>query len=639
MQKILGQVRRCVEDYHMIDAGDVVAVGVSGGKDSLVTLTALARLRVFYPIPFTVRAITLETGAPGMSFDAVADLCRQLEVPYTRIQVPVYDIVFNQRKEKNPCSLCAKLRRGSLNTALTDLGIRKIALGHHYDDAIETLLMNLLFEGRIGCFQPVTYLDRTGITQIRPLLYCREEEIRRVARRISSPGWRAGIRISSRSCSAASSATPCTAGIFTRRSGNMKTRLGGRTWAALLTFGLFGQIAWVIENMYFNVFLYNTISGDTSMIAAMVAWSAVTATVTTLVMGALSDRLGRRKALIVIGYLLWGVSIGAFAFIKRSPLAGAAHGAAVLVVVMDCVMTFFGSTANDAAFNAWVTDVTVPENRGRVETVLAIMPLVAMLVVFGALDGLTQAGNWRLFFLIVGGITCLGGVLGCFFIREPDLPRGQGSYFANILYGFRPAVVRDNPRLYLSLAALGVYCMSQQVYMPYLIIYIQRFLGITDYTLLLAGVLIVSSVLSVLAGRPIDRFGKLRCLVPAGIVGFAGLVLMYFARSQWFVLAAGIVMLGGGMVISACCNGLIRDYTPAGKAGLFQGIRIVFQVLLPMVTGPYIGAAVIRGTGMTYEDLGTVKQVPTAEIFLAAAAALVLLAIPAALLKRKETVK
>ena len=154
MQKILGQVRRCVEDYHMIDAGDVVAVGVSGGKDSLVTLTALARLRAFYPIPFTVRAITLETGTPGMCFDAVADLCRQLDVPYTRIQVPVYDIVFNERKEKNPCSLCAKLRRGSLNTALTDLGIRKIALGHHYDDAIETLLMNLLFEGRIGCFQP-----------------------------------------------------------------------------------------------------------------------------------------------------------------------------------------------------------------------------------------------------------------------------------------------------------------------------------------------------------------------------------------------------------------------------------------------------------------------------------------------------
>ena len=187
MQKILGQVRRCVEDYHMIDAGDVVAVGVSGGKDSLVTLTALARLRAFYPIPFTVRAITLETGAPGMSFDAVADLCRQLEVPYTRIQVPVYDIVFNQRKEKNPCSLCAKLRRGSLNTALTDLGIRKIALGHHYDDAIETLLMNLLFEGRIGCFQPVTYLSRTDVYQIRPLLYVKEQQVRNVAAKLDLP--------------------------------------------------------------------------------------------------------------------------------------------------------------------------------------------------------------------------------------------------------------------------------------------------------------------------------------------------------------------------------------------------------------------------------------------------------------------
>ena len=187
MQHILGQVRRCVEDYHMIEAGDKVAVGVSGGKDSLLTLTALARLRDFYPISFQLEAITLETGTPGMSFDAVAELCRELEVPYTRIHVPVYQIVFEERKEKNPCSLCAKLRRGSLNTALTDLGIRKIALGHHYDDAIETLLMNLLFEGRIGCFQPVTYLDRTGITQIRPLLYCREDDIRRTVERLRLP--------------------------------------------------------------------------------------------------------------------------------------------------------------------------------------------------------------------------------------------------------------------------------------------------------------------------------------------------------------------------------------------------------------------------------------------------------------------
>ena len=187
MQHILGLVRRCVEDYRMIAPNDRLAVGVSGGKDSLLTLVALAKLRRFYPIPFTLEAITLEMGMPGMDFSPVAALCETLEVPYQRIQVPVYQIVFEERREKNPCSLCAKLRRGSLNTALTERGIHKIALGHHYDDAIETLLMNLLFEGRIGCFQPVTYLNRTDVTQIRPLLYCREDEIRRTAERLRLP--------------------------------------------------------------------------------------------------------------------------------------------------------------------------------------------------------------------------------------------------------------------------------------------------------------------------------------------------------------------------------------------------------------------------------------------------------------------
>ncbi|MBQ0038042.1 MAG: tRNA 2-thiocytidine(32) synthetase TtcA [Clostridiales bacterium] len=187
MQHILGLTRRCVEDYHMIAPGDRIAVGVSGGKDSMMTLAALARLQKFYPIPFTLEAITLEMGMPGMDFSPVAELCEKLEVPYTRLEVPVYQIVFEERREKNPCSLCAKMRRGSLNTALTERGIHKIALGHHYDDAIETLMMNLLFEGRIGSFQPVTYLDRTGVTQIRPLLYCHEDEIARTVEKLHLP--------------------------------------------------------------------------------------------------------------------------------------------------------------------------------------------------------------------------------------------------------------------------------------------------------------------------------------------------------------------------------------------------------------------------------------------------------------------
>ena len=187
MQRILGLVRRCVEDYNMIEAGEHIAVGVSGGKDSMLTLAALARLREFYPKPFTLTAITLEMGFPGMDFTPVAEYCEQLKVPYVRIEAPVYEVVFRERQEKNPCSLCAKFRRGALNTAMVERGIRKIALGHHYDDAVETLLMNLLFEGRIGCFQPVTYLDRMDVMQIRPLLYVEEKEVANAVSRLQLP--------------------------------------------------------------------------------------------------------------------------------------------------------------------------------------------------------------------------------------------------------------------------------------------------------------------------------------------------------------------------------------------------------------------------------------------------------------------
>ena len=187
MQRILSLVRRCVEDYHMIDEGDTVAVGVSGGKDSVLTLAALAKLRDFYPKQFELAALTIDSGVPGTDFTPIADLCRDMGVPYRIIGVPIYEIVFVHRQEKNPCSLCAKLRRGALSTELNRQGLGKIALGHHYDDAVETMLMSLFLEGRISCFQPVTYLDRSRVTQIRPLLYVQEREVRGAVRRLGLP--------------------------------------------------------------------------------------------------------------------------------------------------------------------------------------------------------------------------------------------------------------------------------------------------------------------------------------------------------------------------------------------------------------------------------------------------------------------
>ncbi len=191
MNKILSLVRRCVEDYDMIQPGDRIAVGVSGGKDSLTLLVALAKLKEFYPGPFTVEAFTLDMGhaegREGMDFSRVAELCGALGVPYTLLSSEIHHIIFDLRREKNPCSMCAKMRRGALHNALLERGITKIALGHHYDDAIETFFLSLFYEGRLSCFQPVTFLDRTGITQIRPLLYCGESLIAHTAQRLELP--------------------------------------------------------------------------------------------------------------------------------------------------------------------------------------------------------------------------------------------------------------------------------------------------------------------------------------------------------------------------------------------------------------------------------------------------------------------
>ncbi len=186
MQKLVGLVRRCVEDYRMIEPGDRIGVGVSGGKDSLALLVLLAQLRKYHSAPFTLEAITIDLGL-GMDYSNIENLCRELDVPFHLIKTEIAPIIFDHRKEKNPCSMCSKMRRGALNQALLDLGLNKLALGHHYDDAVETFMMSLIFEGRISCFQPVTDLDRTGIIQIRPMLYIHEKTVDSFATRQGLP--------------------------------------------------------------------------------------------------------------------------------------------------------------------------------------------------------------------------------------------------------------------------------------------------------------------------------------------------------------------------------------------------------------------------------------------------------------------
>ena len=186
MQKMVGLLRRCVEDYHMIQPGDRIGVGVSGGKDSLVLLVLLAELRKYNHNHFDIEAITIDMGL-GMDYGQIQKLCKDLDIPFHLIKTEIAPIIFDHRKEKNPCSMCSKMRRGALNQALLDLGLNKLALGHHYDDAVETFVMSLIYEGRISCFQPVTDLDRTGIIQIRPMLYIHEKTVDSFAARQNLP--------------------------------------------------------------------------------------------------------------------------------------------------------------------------------------------------------------------------------------------------------------------------------------------------------------------------------------------------------------------------------------------------------------------------------------------------------------------
>lgn len=187
IEHILSYARKAVEEYDMIENGDKIAVGVSGGKDSLALLCALAKLKRVLPFKYEIVAITIDMGLPDMDFSPIKELCRELEIAYHIVKTEIYEIIFNVRKEKSPCSLCAKMRRGALHDAALELGCNKIALGHHFDDVVETFMLNLFFEGRIGCFRPVTYLSRKNITMIRPLIYTQEKEVKRFAKGAELP--------------------------------------------------------------------------------------------------------------------------------------------------------------------------------------------------------------------------------------------------------------------------------------------------------------------------------------------------------------------------------------------------------------------------------------------------------------------
>ena len=426
----------------------------------------------------------------------------------------------------------------------------------------------------------------------------------------------------------------------------MSTKLGIRKWLSFIIAGFVGQLAWAIENNYFNLYVFEC-THEYIFIPLMTAASAIAATITTLLMGALSDRLGKRKAFISFGYILWGVSIILFAFLDPSSsvniVAGSAMASGTMIVIMDCVMTFFGSTANDASFNAFVTDNTDTTNRGKVESVLSALPLLAMIVVVASTIVLPKEGytcNWLLFFIIIGGLTSAVGVASIFLLpKDVVQPNKEEPYIKNIFYGFRPSVVKANPILYFVLVTFAIFSIGIQVFMPYMMVYIQKVLGIVElnFAITLGVVLILASTITVVFGLFMDKIGKNKIIIPAICVAVLGGVLMFFVKGQVGVIIAGTVLMSGYMIGTAVLGAKVRDYTPPKEVGLFQGIRMIFLVMIPMVTGPYIGLGVSYINKVEYRnDFERWVVQPNAFIFLFAAIVIALAVIPTVFVIRKE---
>ena len=399
----------------------------------------------------------------------------------------------------------------------------------------------------------------------------------------------------------------------------MENKLGIRKWLTFILAGFVGQLAWAIENNYFNVYVYDC-TKNYSFITAMVIASAATATITTLLMGAVSDRLGKRKALISIGYIMWGLSILFFAFLDPSSsfnlVANSVFLSGTMIVIMDCVMTFFGSTANDAAFNALVTDNTTENNRAKVESVLSVLPLlalIAVIVVAGAFVDVPVGDpkHWDIFFYIFGGITLVIGIISIFLTpKDVCTPNKQDNYWANIIYGFRPKVVKANPILYITLIAFMVFNIGLQVFMPYFILYVQNVLGIVDndFTISLGIVLLGASAITVIFGLFMDKIGKNKIMIPALIVGAVGGAIIFFipamtgVGTQIGLIIGGIILMTGYLISTAVLGAKVRDYTPEKEVGLFQGVRMLFTVLVPMIIGPLIGRGLCYFGGTPYQN-------------------------------------
>lgn len=415
------------------------------------------------------------------------------------------------------------------------------------------------------------------------------------------------------------------------------TPLGGRIWFSAIFFGLIGQIAWIVENMYFSTFAQDIFSNsgraDLSyeVTTLMVILSAIAATVTTIFAGAWCDKVGKRKPFIAFGYICWGVTIMLFAFLPMKTEGSFLFLVAALLVIFDCVMTFAGSTSNDAAFNAWIADNTDDTNRGKLNGILSILPVIAVVIVFVGLGGFydsTKESN-SLFFIIIGIIPMVSGIIAMFLLKDKEgIKSSQTLTLNEIFFGFKRESIKENKMLYVTLLGACLVGIAQQTFFSYLINFLIKTLDLGDaFVIPMAIIVVGSAAVTGILGFAFDKYGRNKFYIPmlimtiAGILSFYSLQFLSGAMLTIVLYVGGVVMMGGILSLIGAFNANFQDNIPKGSEGRFQGVRMCFTVLIPMIIGPIISMILgLDAMGMNGEDF-----IPPYSLFLAAA----IVAVPA----------
>jgi MFS family permease len=420
------------------------------------------------------------------------------------------------------------------------------------------------------------------------------------------------------------------------------SRLTSRAWFVMFALALTGQIAWAVENTWFNTFVYDTLTPDPRPVAWMTAASAVTATLTTLLMGTLSDRTrsrwGRRRPFIVIGYILWGISTILFptvAYIKISSLA------IFMVIVADSIMTFFGSTANDAAFNAWTADIATRDTRGRVEGVLTLSLFIAQIIAMVAAGILIDSLGYFVFFYLLGGIVTVTGLIAGSLLQDADVPldKPTRSFRAEFADLFNLDTLRDNRKLFILLLFIMVSSIGMQISFPYMIVYLENFVGVTksEFSVIGGAVMVGSAALAIPFGILADTWNKRNMIAIAIVFSSLGGILLSLVRSLPLLALTGLLWQAFAVAAAIASVAWLKDLLPEENRGKFLGIRMIFWIAIPMIIGPWIGSTLIQNFGIPTTLNGQAGFIPVPIIFQAGSAVALLSLIPLAFINDKKS--